>query len=257
MKQLILVEGLPGTGKTTITRKISEHLISKGEKVTALFEGDDRIPCEFYETAGVPIDAFEEFYQQYPETPDNHYEIMFRTANYVFLKLNKSSDMISKTFRKWDMGDEHNQFMTASQYISCALERLDYWAALNIDHREIMVIDSGFLQNPINELLFRKASDQQIFSFIQAVIERFKPLNPFCFYLKRENADAAISFAKRIKGSDWASRVESFLIQFGCPNFFNHRFEIELLMLPFIPHTICSVRDDDWSDAESKIDSIF
>ena len=257
MKKLILIEGLPGTGKTTITRKISDHLIKKGENVTSLFEGDDRIPSDFCEIAGIPSNEFEVVNRNYPENPVNHYELLFQTRNYVFLKFNKSSDNIAEMFKKWDMGDEHNQFMTASQYIPCALERLTYWVNANTGNQEITVIDSGFLQNPINELLFRKASDQQIFSFIKETFQRIGPLNPFCFYLKRANAETAVSFAKRVKGPDWAARVDAMLTYFESPDFFNRRFEIELHVLPLIPHIICSVTDDDWSDAYAKMNCML
>lgn len=47
MKQLIFIEGLPGTGKTATTQKLSEYFSSKGQKVITLFEGDERIPSDF------------------------------------------------------------------------------------------------------------------------------------------------------------------------------------------------------------------
>lgn len=257
MKQLILIEGLPGTGKTTATKRISEHLASKCEKVVTLYEGDERIPCDFYEMAGIPIDEFEAFRTRHLETADELWAISLRTTNYVYLRLDKCSDFIADTFRKWDMGDERNQQVSVAEYMPCVLERLDSWVASNIDSEDIVVIDSGFLQNPINELLFRKASDGEVHSFIKSIIEKFKLLNPVCFYLKRESAEAAISFAKRAKGHDWSSRIDSMLAELACPNLFEHRFELELKLLPSISHIICSIRDEDWSDMDRHIEKIF
>lgn len=74
-----------------------------------------------------------------------------------------------------------NQQVSVEQYISCALERIVQWTACNIENENIVIIDSGFLQNPVNELLFRKASDDVILSFIQQMAEIVRPLNPICF----------------------------------------------------------------------------
>lgn len=253
MKQLIFIEGLPGTGKTATTQKLSEYFSSKGQKVITLFEGDERIPSDFYEMAGIPADEFNTFCTRYPQAADELGDIPLRTKNYVYLRLDRCSGFIDETFRKWDMGDELNQQVSVEQYISCALERIVQWTACNIENENIVIIDSGFLQNPVNELLFRKASDDVILSFIQQMAEIVRPLNPICFYLKRENAETAISFAKQIKGPDWISHIDAMLSNTGCPNLFEHRFNLELQLLSCIRHIICSVCGYDWTDIDRKI----
>jgi len=197
MKQLILVEGLPGTGKTTTAQSIFERLAAKGEKATVLFEGDERIPCDFYEMAGIPIDEFAPFRARHSDIPDELWGISLQTSNYVYLRLDKCSDFVADAFRKWDMGDECNKQVGVAQYISCASERLDHWASSSMDNQDVVIIDSGFLQNPINELLFRNAADDEIRSFITGIAETLKPLHPFCLYLCRESAQAAVFFAKQ------------------------------------------------------------
>lgn len=257
MKQLILVEGLPGTGKTTATQKLTDLLTAKGETVLTLFEGDDRIPSDFYEMAGIPIMEFESFRARHPEVPDSQWGLSLRTKNYVYLRLDRCDNWIEKTFRKWDMGDECNRQISVVEYIACTMERVDQWVASNLDNGDTVIIDSGFLQNPINELLFRKASDEQVCSFINRIAQAFRPMNPTCFYLKRENAEIAISFAQKAKGPDWTARVGAILQEAGCPDLFTHRFELELQLLPCIPHVICSVSGNDWSDMDAQAQRIF
>ena len=53
MKRLILIEGLPRTGKTTIAQWLSVTFTHKGIKNLLFLEGDERIPCDFFETAGI------------------------------------------------------------------------------------------------------------------------------------------------------------------------------------------------------------
>jgi hypothetical protein len=98
--------------------------------------------------------------------------------------------------------------VTVSDYIHCALERLDHWVNKVISKLGAVIVDSGFLQNPINELLFRKATHNETFLFISEIFHRINALNPFCVYLQRNNVEEAISFAKEVKGKAWAERVE-------------------------------------------------
>jgi len=257
MKRLILVEGLPGTGKTTMTQRIAQRLAAKGEAVTALYEGDERIPCDFYEMAGIPLGEFEAFRAEHLNVEDARWVISLRTASYVYLRLDRCADFAADAFRKWDMGDERNLQASVAHYVPCALERLDAWVDSYKDSGETVVIDSGFLQNPINELLFRGASDDEACSFVQGILHRFGPLHPVCVYLQRESAEAAVSFAKQAKGSDWASRVEALLAELNCPDLFARRYALEQKLLPLLPHILCPVRGADWSGADREIERLF
>ena len=246
MKKLLLIEGLPGTGKTTATQKIYDILSAKGEHVIALFEGDERIPCDFYEMAGIPIDEF-----------DGYEGMVMHTPNYAYVRLSTCPDAVAKQFRRWDMGDERNQQVSVAHYIPCALERLDAWVAATLDNDDTVIIDSGCLQNPINELLFRGATDDEVRVFVMGIIERIKPLNPICVYLKRESAKEAIDFAKHAKGEAWTSGVNALLDELGYPDLFAHRFDLEMSLLPLMPHVICAVQGDDWSDFDRQTERMF
>jgi hypothetical protein len=113
------------------------------------------------------------------------------------------------------------------------------------------------LQNPINELLFRKATDDEVVLFIKCIAKIVMKLNPICFYLKRDSAEAAALFAKQVKGSDWSARIDNILQAIGCPNLFEHRFKLELSLLHCIPYTVCFIDGNDWSEVEKQIQIMF
>jgi hypothetical protein len=256
MKKLILVEGLPGTGKTTAAQKLTKHLTSKGEDVITLFEGDEGIPGSFYATAGIPANVFETYCTGHPEATDTHFGTLIHTNKYVFLRLDRCASFIADAFKEWDMGDEFNKEISVAEYISCALESWDNWVEASSDNDNIVIIDSGFLQNPINEMLFRKAADDEVVFFIKSIAKRLMRLNPICFYLKRDSAEAATTFAKQAKGPDWAARIDNMLGEIGCPDLFENRFKLELSLLHCVPHTVCFIDGNDWSDVEKQIQNI-
>ena len=257
MKKLILLEGLPGTGKTTISKWLSNLLTEKGESVILLNEGNENIPLDFYETAGIPRNDFDLLCSKNPSERKLLIDMSSCTKNYVFLRIDKCPEHIAEKIRRWDIGDANNQAVKAADYIPCALERLEKWVDNNIENPKTFIIDSGYLQNPINELLFRHASNSDIRAFIMAITETLKPLNPICIYLRRDSAEQAIAFAKRAKGDGWAERVDKLLKQNGCENLFQLRFELELELLKNVENLVCHVYDDNWEDAKKAISDYF
>ena len=253
MKRLILVEGLPGTGKTTISKWLSNTLIDRGESVILMNEGDERIPCDFYRTAGIPKNEFESLCIQHHFQRDILFKTALLTKNYVFLRIDKCPAHVSQKIECWDMGEESNPNILVADYIACMLERLEYWVGSLINSSETVIIDSGYLQNPINELLFRNATNDEVRAFINAITELLIPLNPICIYLRRDNAEEAISFAKMAKGKGWADGVDELLKQNGCENFFQRRFELELELLQNIENINCHITGNNWDDVKNLI----
>ena len=257
MKRLILVEGLPGTGKTTISKWLANILANSGEDVLLLNEGDERIPCDFYNTAVIPKKEFDWLCAQYGFEYDALLKIALLTNNYVYLRLDKCPDNVSKKLEIWDIGNGSNQYITVADYIPCLIERLEHWVSTQVNNSKTVIIDSGYLQNPINELLFRNATHDQVRSLINAITHLLAPLNPSCIYLRRDSAEEAISFAQKVKGEAWTARVNALLRQEGCEDFFKRRFELELEVLPNIEHLICHICGNNWEDARKSIVSYY
>ena len=78
MNRLILVEGLPGTGKTTISQWIHDLLWANMESAELLLENDERMPSNFSDMAGVLKDVFYSLFSNRLATIDK------RTENFIY-----------------------------------------------------------------------------------------------------------------------------------------------------------------------------
>jgi hypothetical protein len=47
------------------------------------------------------------------------------------------------------------------------------------------------------------------------------------------------------------------LQEIGCPNLFEHRFKLELSLLHCVPHIVCFIDGNDWSEVEKQIQIMF
>lgn len=249
MRQLILIEGLPGTGKTTLAIWLAERLLSAGQRPTVLLEDDLRIPSNFYELAGIPQASYLRLCGQYPQQATTLRPVM-ATARYVYLRLDSCPMAIAAMARRWDMGDQRNAELSLQAYIDRALDYLAHWVEEMRTGDGAIIMENGFLQGPINELLFRGATDAQVHACIQAAASLLAPLYPLCLYLRRGSAHEAIAYARRIRGEGWSVRIDAMLAQPGCADHFSRRFSLEQALLPLLPHAVCPVRGDDWGQAK-------
>ena len=244
--KLILVEGLPGTGKTTLSEHMYKLFTAQGIQAELLLEGNVNIPSNFFNIAGIPNGDFADSTSKIPHTAE--------TDNYIFVNLEDCAEQISTQLQRYDIGNEFNPFISAQEYARCTLEWWNHWAT--IAKESVLIMDSAFLQCPINEMIFRKASDSEVIAYICAIADIIKPLNPVCVYLRRESAEIAIEFAKTVKGEHWAKGIEG-LADLGCPDLFERRFALENTLLSSMSNIVCHIDGYDWSDAESKIQNLI
>ena len=238
---MILVEGLPGTGKTTLSK--NKFYLKKGKQVELLLEGNASIPSNFHNIAGLSKKDLIKISVEIPPITE--------TDNYTFIDLETCTKEAESLLRRYDIGDEFNKHISVREYVCCTLEWWRYWVAEKRSE-SILILDSAFMQCPINEMIFRGASDSEIIKYITNIFEIIKPYNPICIYLRRESVKMAINFAKSAKGEHWAKGINS-LTEMGYPDFFERRFELENIVLSSVANIVCNIYGYDWSDAEEKI----
>lgn len=253
MNRLILIEGLPGTGKTAISQWLCDLLRKKGESVVLLIEDDESIPSNFRDIAGIPKNIFN---SSFADSPAISSSVLKQTEHYVYLNINKCYKEMQDDIRRWDIGDECNTSLSLQDYIMCTLEWWYDWAQ-NHTGKPITIMDSAFMQNPINEMIFRKATNPEIKPYISAIAELLAPLSPLCIYLRRNSAAESIEYAKAAKGPKWSEAVDQALQQSGCTDLFQRRFELEYELLSAMQHFVCEIQGGDWSEAKIKIQNHF
>jgi hypothetical protein len=108
----------------------------------------------------------------------------------------------------WDIGDEFNTCVSVPHYMTCSLGLLNRWVEESINNtNESFIMDSVWLQNPINELLFRNADERSIQEYCTLLAKMFIEFEVVCIYLKRNDTAKAVEFASSAKGFSWTNRV--------------------------------------------------
>ena len=202
--RLIMLEGLPGTGKSTNSFKLYEQLLLNGKKADWLHEVSQPHPVLFFTESCMTMEEYSNFKTKYPEIAgllDEEAEIRKTTVGI-------DQGEIS---RKWRDAQRQAWYQELLQYDAFPdgldryeLQALEKWEAFakkaSEDEDTVYVLDSSIFQYQIFTYLLKAAPYERLKAFVCKIAELIKPLNPLLIYLYRENSEDSIAFMKEQRG---------------------------------------------------------
>jgi Chromatin associated protein KTI12 len=223
MAKLILVEGIPGSGKSTTARKIEQLLKAQGKTVHCFQEGDLH-PCDLAWHACVPIAVYEELLNIYPEKKDALTKNASVDDTYAYV-----------TYGKLDLLPDHPLFITLKDYepyggkVSLEQFKTLHFArwktfAQKADKKAIYIFECAYLQNHVVELmLMYEQSDSYIVNYMKELIETVRSLNPLLIYLYPKEVEWVIRNAASERKTDypeiWNDWIDDVIAYFENSNY--------------------------------------
>lgn len=254
MTQLILVEGIPGSGKSTTAKRIEKLLTEQGKTVLCFQEGDLH-PCDLAWHACVPNDVYKDILSEFNEIQNllNQYSMVGDNYTYV-------------AYTKVGLTPEHPLHIKLESYEiyggTVSLEAFkEYhflrWKAFAEQAQDdtTYIFECAFLQNHLVELILTyQMDDDYIIDYIIELIDTVENLNPELVYLSPINIEWVINNAVEERKSDnpevwkdWIDMVIEYVegSKYGktqkatglalCLEFFKKRQALELDIIKQLP----------------------
>ena len=262
--KLILVEGIPGSGKTTIAKMISSYYRDKGANATTYPEGEAH-PADLGWIACIPLDQYDELLARYPQFKEDikaNTQIEHGYAMVAYLWIRDKTKVFHDEMEKYEVYDGRAEW---DVFRDLHLARWQVFAKSQIAKEEIAVFECALLQNHINELLFfHSKNEAEITNHLKLLIESVMGLNPVLIYLAQPDVQETI---RRVSDErtdkhghkDWMERVIGFFEH--CPHgdykgfsgmvqAFEDRKRIELNVLPLLGIPVYTVNNPmyDWEE---------
>ena len=203
--KLIMLEGMPSTGKTTNARFINIQLERNNINAKWIHEVAMPHPVLFFDEVGFTYDEYEKFIKTHPKAAD----ILNKIA--VFKKSTVGIHLPEIEWHYMDIiGDEVYQALLEFDvwkfpldvYKKFALEKWTHFVEKALKNRdEVYIIDSAIFQFQIFIFLFKNRPYEELQNFIDRIIEIIQPLNPCLIYLYRDNAESTIDYLEKDRGT--------------------------------------------------------
>jgi hypothetical protein len=191
--QVIFIEGLPGSGKTTYARKLADYYRSQGYQVEQYNEGDLN-PIDLAWCAYCTDAEYRELITHYPEMKEeivknsqrdnDHYIIAYTRINHP--------EAHQKFFDEMEKYEVY-QYDSRKKFLEVHLSR---WRSFNkkILPQKIYIFECIFLQNHINELILNdNASLSSMESYFKKLISTITRTKPIVFYIEQTHIEDTLN----------------------------------------------------------------
>ena len=222
--RLILVEGIPGAGKTTTARKIKEKLIDEGKEASFYEEGMSH-PADMAWNACLKEDEYNDFIKKCSEMWEgskksiSKEELISRIQRQTRIEDNNVILAYTKIDFPEDcywslIGDVASKEIcdgrkSLDEFRDIHLRRWSKFAEQALLNDNIYIFECAFLQNHIFELLgVYEKSDEEIYLYLKSLLETVKSLSPSIVYIEPSSVEDIIIQAANERKSPEGSRPD-------------------------------------------------
>lgn len=202
--RLILVEGIPGSGKTTTSKKIRDYLMNKGLDVILYNEGDMH-PADMAWNALLTREeynnAISEIEYEDIIKANSIFEDEYVIVAYTKLGLHKNENKLMDFLEAHEIYDGR---VPIEIFKDIHLKRWrKFGEVMKADKSKIVIFECAFLQNHVNELLAMHEKDlDYIRKYLNELIKTVRDLHPKLIYLKQHSAQETLTRISKERISD-------------------------------------------------------
>jgi hypothetical protein len=263
MSKLILVEGIPGSGKTTAARFVCEWLQNHDKQVALFLEGNWSHPADFESVACLSEPEYAELLARFPEQGDFLAHQAWEEAGEWFFSYSKMQQehtahiprALFEALARFEIYD-----LPAGKHRRLLLQNWHKFAARAATEDLVYVFECCFMQNPTTTLLARHNLPGDIVrQHVMALAKAIGPLQPKLVYLARQDVGSTLKAVRRERPQGWADFVTWYLTEQaygrahglrgfeGVIGFYAMRQAFELDLLKTLPISSVVISDDlDW-----------
>ncbi len=263
--KLVIVEGIPGAGKTTTARFIRDWLAGQGFQPRLYLEGDLDHPADFESAACLSAAQYARLLIQFPAARPflEQRKQVLRSEIYLgYRKLEQEfGDQLPPElfanlthYEVYELPARKFRRVTAAHWVDFTLQALE--------EPFIYVFECCFLQNPLTTLIARHNLDPQAACrHVLRVARGIQPLDPLVIYLDPPDIRRALEDAAARRPHAWLEYVIQYITGQrwgaahaqagfeGMVHFYQLRRDVEQALFPHLPFHSLWLKDAglDWN----------
>jgi hypothetical protein len=213
--RLILVEGVPGSGKTTTAQFVRDWLARRAFRPRLYLEGDLDHPADYESVACLTLAEFTRLLEKYPALSGllKQHAVFVRGEFFIpYRKLaNQYGDQLPAGLVDELAGYEIYD-LPVEKHRRLAAERWQDFTTWALAGDSTFIFECCFLQNPLTVLLAKHNLDvAEAARHIQRLVEITRPLAPLLIYLDPPDLRATLAHAARTRPPTWLDYVTAYI----------------------------------------------
>ena len=205
--KLIIVEGLPGSGKSTTAQMVYDILKKKGINTEFYSEGDYKHPADFDGVAYFNSDDFNILEQAHSASSDVLNKIKIKYYNGYLIPYRRAIEEQQITFEEElfnDITKNDIYELPIELNIELILSRWHDFVESYINEDKVVVFECCFIQNPVTVSMIKNNSPKEVtMSYITSLAKKIVPLEPVLIYVDQQDIKASFSKAIRERPKEW------------------------------------------------------
>lgn len=251
MGRLILIEGIPGSGKTTLSQMAAEYLSKK--KNTSSYEEGAAHPADLAWCACIPAERFEEVLSQFPTYADRIKQVMYQEGDYYIVPYTRFRIEDQEFYNLMESFEVYDNRVGYETFMDMHLKKWINFADQSRAVDKYIIFECAFLQNHINELLLQHCMEkQEIKEYLLRLISTVKDLKPVLIYLIQPDVEETLQRVAKTRINEegeqvWCNRLIGYIQDSaygkkhglsgfeGMVTYFDNRKQLELDILQELP----------------------
>jgi hypothetical protein len=274
--KLIIVEGIPGSGKTTLATFVKDILHEQGISNRLYCEGDLDHPADFEAVAHFNRSGYESFLSRhaaYRPLLERNVTIAGDDCflGYRKLRLEDGQTPPDELIDELAKNDVYETPL-ASEYCRLAAKKWQAFVEMAVLSEEVSIFECCFLQNPLTVLLGKhNIAVPDALRHIQTLAKIIQPLQPIVIYLWQQDTRLTLERIARERPQDWREFLIAYFTQQGWGKatgangfegviaFYDMRKRVELDLLRQLDITKLVVENanHDWVKSKKAITSLI
>ncbi|GGG09594.1 hypothetical protein GCM10010912_62580 [Paenibacillus albidus] len=199
--KLVLIEGLPGFGKTTTAQLVHEIITEMNINSQLFLEGDLEHPADYDGVACFEKNEFDELLRTHEQFSDLLRTYIIKEGNKYILHYRKIitgnklifPDELMRAIVKKDIYE-----LPLDQNRELITKRWEKFTGSASNGTDLFIFDCCFIQNPVTIGMIKyNAAKEEVLSYVNELAAIVERLNPLLLYVDKD--DLELSFRKAVK----------------------------------------------------------
>jgi hypothetical protein len=208
--KLILVEGLPGSGKSTTAQMTNDILKEWNVDTNLYLEGNVEHPADYEGASYFLRTEFAQLLEQYNEVhPILVKHAIERCGGMVLpqykLKEELNATMVSDSF--WDDIWNHDIYeLPLDKNIELITDKWQRFVEQAMTGNKTYIFECCFIQNPVTIGMIKYGASQEVvMNYVKQLADIIEPLNPVLVYVEQQSLSRSFNKAVQERPKEWST----------------------------------------------------